>query len=104
MQSENVEPTLTDVLGAIQQVSHRLDTLDNRLDTLDERLGTLEVEMKAAQTDSARNNERLAAEVKRWDDRFFKFAEDSANRANTLIAGGTISVITGVIFLLLKQS
>jgi hypothetical protein len=46
---------------------------------------------------------KLTEEVKRWDDRFFKFAEDSVNRSNTLIASATISVIAGVVLLLLRN-
>lgn len=49
------------------------------------------------------SREELKAEVKRWDDRFFKFAEDSTNPSNTLIASATISVIAGVVLLLLRQ-
>jgi hypothetical protein len=74
--SENREPTLADVLNAIE----------------------------ALQTSVDANDQRLTDEVKRWDDRFFKFAEDSVNRSNTLIASATISVIAGVVLLLLRQS
>ncbi|MEB3274352.1 MAG: hypothetical protein ACO4CG_15545 [Prochlorothrix sp.] len=38
------------------------------------------------------------------DNRFFQFARDSLNWANTLSARATISVIAGVILLLLRQS
>lgn len=79
MQAENREPTISDVLDELRSVRDELKADITGLD------------------------ERLTQEVKRWDDRFFKFSEDSANRANTLIAGATISVVTGVIFLLLKQ-
>lgn len=79
MQAENREPTISDVLDELRSVRDELKADITGLD------------------------ERLTQEVKRWDDRFFKFSEDSANQANTLIAGATISVVTGVIFLLLKQ-
>lgn len=79
MQAENREPTLSDVLDELRSVRDEL------------------------KGDIARNDERLTQEVKRWDDRFFKFAEDSSNRANTLIASATISVIVGMILLLIKQ-
>jgi hypothetical protein len=74
MQTENREPTLTDVLNEVRSLSRKVDQLDTKL------------------TD----------EVKRWDERFFKFAEDSVNRSNTLIASATISVIAGVVLLLLR--
>jgi hypothetical protein len=80
--TENREPTLSDVLFELRSLKSDVESLKTNIVKMDER---------------------LADEVKRWDDRFFKFAEDSANRANTLIAGATISVITGVVFLLLRQ-
>jgi hypothetical protein len=76
MQVENPEPTISDVLTAIAALQTRMDE----------------------------NDKRLTEEVKRWDERFFKFAEDSVNRSNTLIASATISVIAGVVLLLLRQS
>jgi hypothetical protein len=80
MPSEEREPTISDVLVELR---------------------VLRDELKA---DIERNDQRLSDEVKRWDDRFFKFAEDSVNRSNTLIASATISVIAGVVLLLLRQS
>lgn len=38
-----------------------------------------------------KTEQRIESEVKRWDDRFFKFLEDTANRSLTLIAGATIA-------------
>lgn len=56
------------------------------------------------QEELARSRQEFQEEVKRWDNRFFEFSRDSLNRANTLIASATISVIAGVILLLLRQN
>ncbi|NEQ96457.1 MAG: DUF2207 domain-containing protein [Cyanothece sp. SIO2G6] len=56
------------------------------------------------QSELTRSRQELQDEVKRWDTRFFEFSRDSLNRANTLIASATISVIAGVILLLLRQN
>ncbi|MEN9221586.1 MAG: hypothetical protein Q6M04_04035 [Thermostichus sp. BF3_bins_97] len=98
--SNPAEPTLLDVLNEVrlirEDVARDIARLDQRVSQLDERVGQLDERI-------TQNDERLRQEVQRWDERFFKFAEDAANRANTLIAGATISVIAGVILLLLRQ-
>lgn len=63
----------------------------------------VQTEVQLIRADRLATDESLKAEVKRWDDRFFKFAEDSTNRSNTLIASATISVIAGVVLILLRQ-
>jgi hypothetical protein len=68
-------PTLADVLAAIERI----------------------------ETEVATTRQELRDEVKRWDERFFKFAEDTANRANTLIASATIAVIAGTLLLILRE-
>ncbi|NJL99888.1 MAG: hypothetical protein HC924_14305 [Synechococcaceae cyanobacterium SM2_3_2] len=69
------EPTLADVLAEVVATRQELKDLGIRLDS----------------------------EVKRWDERFYKFAEDTANRANTLIASATIAVIAGTLLLILRE-
>jgi hypothetical protein len=78
------EPTLADVLAAVERIEDKVDGIEVKLE----------------------------AEVKRWDERFFKFAEDTANRANTLIASATIvlrttrrviAVIAGTLLLILRE-
>lgn len=81
------------VLTELRAINQRLDI---ELKSINSRLGTLEKEQRES-------NQKLTEEVKRWDERFFKFAEDSSNRANSLIAGATISVIAGVVLLLLRS-
>ncbi|MFQ3585222.1 MAG: hypothetical protein SNJ85_09905 [Cyanobacteriota bacterium] len=119
--SNSAEPTLLDVLNEVRliradvardiaqldqrvsQLDQRVGQLDQRVSQLDQRVGQLEHRVGQLDNQITQNDERLRQEVQRWDERFFKFAEDSANRANTLIAGATISVIAGVILLLLRQ-
>ena len=59
-------------------------------------------EMGEVREELAQSRQEFQEEVKRWDNRFFEFSRDSLNRANTLIASATISVIAGVILLLLR--
>lgn len=60
-------------------------------------------EMGEVREELAQSRQEFQEEVKRWDNRFFEFSRDSLNRANTLIASATISVIAGVILLLLRN-
>ncbi|MCF2971136.1 hypothetical protein L1047_08010 [Synechococcus sp. Nb3U1] len=105
--SNPAEPTLLDVLNEVRliraDVARDIARLDERVSQLDHRVGQLDERVGQLDERMTQNDERLRQEVQRWDERFFKFAEDSANRANTLIAGATISVIAGVILLLLRQ-
>ncbi len=78
----SAEPTLSDVLAAVDQLRDQVTQLDHKIDS---------------------NRQELRDEVKRWDERFFKFAEDTANRANTLIASATIAVIAGTLLLTLRE-
>ena len=59
-------------------------------------------EMGEVREELAQSRQEFQEEVKRWDNRFFEFSRDSLNRANTLIASASISVIAGVILLLLR--
>ncbi|NEQ97767.1 MAG: hypothetical protein F6K30_13780 [Cyanothece sp. SIO2G6] len=61
-------------------------------------------EIGQVQSELTRSRQELQEEVKRWDTRFFEFSQDGLNRANTLIASATISVIAEVILLLLRQN
>ncbi len=78
----SAEPTLSDVLAAVDQLRDQVTQLDHKIDS---------------------NQQELRDEVKRWDERFFKFAENMANRANTLIASATIAVIAGTLLLILRE-
>ena len=60
-------------------------------------------EMGEVREELAQSRKEFQEELKRWDNRFFEFSRDSLNRANTLIASATISVIAGVILLLLRN-
>jgi hypothetical protein len=77
------------ILRAIADLKSDITNLDHRLQSLAHRVEGLET--------------RLESEVRRWDERFFKFAEDSNNRALTLITSATIAVIVGVILSLVKS-
>ena len=74
---------------AEQNILRAIAELRSDISSLDQRVQTLET--------------RLESEVRRWDERFFKFAEDSNNRALTLITSATIAVIVGVILSLVKS-
>ena len=67
-------------------------------------VGELRQNLSHLQEELTRSRQEFQEEVKRWDNRFFEFSRDSLNRANTLIASATISVIAGVILLLLRQN
>jgi len=74
---------------AEQNILRAIAELRSDISTLDRRVQTLET--------------RLEMEVRRWDERFFKFAEDSNNRALTLITSATVAVIVGVILAVVKS-
>ena len=74
---------------AEQNILRAIADLKSDITNLDHRVQALET--------------RLESEVRRWDERFFKFAEDSNNRALTLITSATIAVIVGVILSLVKS-
>ncbi|MDX2273541.1 MAG: hypothetical protein NW237_16545 [Cyanobacteriota bacterium] len=76
------EPTLVDVLAVVE----RMDT-----------------ELQGIRSDMASSRQELQTEVKRWDERFFEFSRDTANRANTLIASAAIAVIAGSLLLILRE-
>jgi hypothetical protein len=76
------EPTLADVLAVVER---------------------LDADIQGIRSELAASRQELRDEVKRWDERFFKFAEDTANRANTLIASATIAVIAGTLLLILRE-
>jgi hypothetical protein len=69
----------------------------------EERLDRIEKAIESLTQEVVAIRQELRDEVRRWDERFFKFAEDTANRANTLIASATIAVIAGVLLLVLRQ-
>ncbi|MEN9222848.1 MAG: hypothetical protein Q6L60_12455 [Thermostichus sp. HHBFW_bins_43] len=73
-----------------------MTSTDERLERLENSLANVLEEVKATR-------QELKEEVKRWDERFFKFAEDTANRANTLIASAAIAVIAGTLLLILRE-
>jgi len=74
---------------AIANLGHQIDANTQMMATFTQRMDLISQEMKD--------------EVRWWDERFFKFAEDSANRANTLIASATIAVIAGVLLLIFNS-
>jgi hypothetical protein len=76
------EPTLADVLAAVERIDG---------------------DIQGIRSDLATSRQELKDEVKRWDAQFFKFAEDTANRANTLIASASIAVIAGTLLLILRE-
>jgi hypothetical protein len=77
------------ILRAIAELKGDISRLDQRVQSLDQKVQALEA--------------KLESEVRRWDERFFKFAADSNNRALTLITSATIAVIAGVILSLVKS-
>ena len=83
------DPTLSDILAAIDGI--RQDVAATRDD------------LAATRQDIGQLEGRLESEIRRWDERFFSFAEATANRANTLIASATIAVIAGVLLLVLRD-
>jgi len=83
-----------------QDIRELLTKISQNVEHLQEELTQSRQELQQELTQSRQD---LQEEVKRWDARFFDFSRDSLNRANTLIASATISVIAGVILLLLRQ-
>jgi len=83
-----------------QDIRELLTKISQNVEHLQEELTQSRQELQA---ELIQSRQELQEEVKRWDTRFFDFSRDSLNRANTLIASATISVIAGVILLLLRQ-
>lgn len=96
--SNTLDPDLRQLLTEFQaEMRQGLVEVRQDVGELRQNLGNLQEEF-------TRSRQELQEEVKRWDNRFFEFSRDSLNRANTLIASATISVIAGVILLLLRQN
>lgn len=76
------EPTLADVLAAVERIDG---------------------DIQGIRSDLAASRQELKDEVKRWDERFFEFSKETANRANTLIASASIAVIAGTLLLILRE-
>ncbi len=93
---ETRDPTLSDILAAIDGI--RQDVAATRGE-----LAATRDDLAATRQDIGQLDSRLETEVRRWDERFFSFAEATANRANTLIASATIAVIAGVLLLVLRD-
>jgi hypothetical protein len=81
-ESNNQQPTLADVLAAVER---------------------LDKELQEIRSDLAATRQELRDEVRRWDERFFEFAKDTANRANTLIASAAVTVIAGTLLLIRRE-
>jgi HEPN domain-containing protein len=96
-QNQDIRELLTKIS---QNVEHLQEELTQSRQELQEELIQSRQELQA---ELIQSRQELQEEVKRWDTRFFDFSRDSLNRANTLIASATISVIAGVILLLLRQ-
>ena len=80
-----------------------MQSQDSQNQDIRELLTTISQNVEHLQEELTQSRQEIQEEVKRWDARFFEFSRDSLNRANTLIASATISVIAGVILLLLRQ-
>lgn len=80
----------------VEEVRHDVEKVRHDLEEVRHDVGEVREEL-------ARSRQEFQEEVRRWDNRFFEFSRDSLNRANTLIASATISVIAGVILLLLRS-
>ncbi|MEN9205819.1 MAG: hypothetical protein Q6J68_05730 [Thermostichales cyanobacterium SZTDM-1c_bins_54] len=82
-----------DPLSRIEQL---VQTISQQVEANSHAIAQLGQQMEQVRQD-------LKEEVRRWDERFCQFAQDTANPANTLIANTTIAVIAGVLLLILKQ-
>jgi uncharacterized coiled-coil DUF342 family protein len=101
MESPTPDPIQQQILSELREIRHQTSDLQNQFTGLQNQF----VEFQEQTTKNfADLRTELKAEVERWDQRFFDFARDSLNRANTLIASATISVIVGMILLIFKQS
>ena len=80
-----------------------MQSQDSQNQDIRELLTKISQNVEHLQEELTQSRQEIQEEVKRWDARFFEFSRDSLNRANTLIASATISVIAGVILLLLRQ-
>jgi hypothetical protein len=94
MESPTPDPIQEQILSELRELRHQTSDLQNQFVEFQEQTTKNFADLRT----------ELKAEVERWDQRFFDFSRDSLNRANTLIASATISVIVGMILLILKQS
>jgi hypothetical protein len=108
MESPTPDPIQQQILSELREIRHQTSGLQNQFTGLQNQFTGLQNQFVEFQEQTTKNfadlRTELKAEVERWDQRFFGFARDSLNRANTLIASATISVIVGMILLILKQS
>ncbi|MEN9223687.1 MAG: hypothetical protein Q6M04_14725 [Thermostichus sp. BF3_bins_97] len=91
-----------ELLGHVDQLSHRVDNLTDRVDNLTDRVDNL-----TGQVDGlSQSVNKLSSDV---DKLSFKFdtsqsiGERLERLATSLIAGATISIIAGVILVLLRE-
>ncbi|MEN9229393.1 MAG: hypothetical protein Q6L68_00680 [Thermostichus sp. DG02_5_bins_236] len=98
-----------EVLGHVDQLSHRMNSLTNRVDSLTDQVDNLtdRVDDLAGQVGGlSQSVNKLSSDV---DKLSFKFdaAQSVGERlerlATSLIAGATISIIAGVILVLLRE-
>lgn len=92
---QNFRPLLTEFQNFQVEVRQGFSEVRNDISEIRQDVSEIREEL-------AQSRQEFQEEVKRWDNRFFEFSRDSLNRANTLIASATISVIAGVILLLLR--
>jgi outer membrane murein-binding lipoprotein Lpp len=91
------EPTLTDVIEKLDNLSTRVDTLSTRVDALSTRVDTLSTRVDNI---SARVD-HLATDVEKFNDRFSNYQQATqwvVQLAFTLIASATITVIITSVF------
>ncbi len=74
-----------------EQILNRFDSRQRDVDSLRQNVDGLKYEVEGIKQDIMGIRTDLATEVQRWDERFFKFSRDTANRANTLIASAVIA-------------
>lgn len=102
-QTQDIRQLLTEFQNFQIEVRQGFSEVRQNIGEIRHDLGEVRHDLVGVREELAQSRQEFQDEVKRWDNRFFEFSRDSLNRANTLIASATISVIAGVILLLLRN-
>ncbi|WP_017325482.1 hypothetical protein [Synechococcus sp. PCC 7336] len=81
---ERIESTLQELVVTVRDTNERVEKLDERVEALDRAV--------------RENSERIEAETKRWDERFFQLARDNnAISRNVIVAAASVIIFGSVL-------
>lgn len=94
---------MTQTDDRFDQILTAIGGIREDIDGIREDIDGIREDIDGIRQDVAVTRQELKDEVKRWDQRFFEFSRETANRANTLIASASIAVIAGTLLLILRE-